>query len=217
MEVIHANKSTILATFAEWKASLEQFPVTSSEALSIIGFARKDHMLRRLTSNAGLKPEYHRAEETIDGKRTVQVTMTTAAFLYLCLVAKTEQGTMVREWFLGEPAPEPSPKKAKVHHDFDEAGYAARAKAFDEFKFGLGELGPLDATDQQLLKDEYIALLRPSSFNSTKASKKTNADEAPPPPPLNVPGWEEGYCDVHKQPFYWHREKRASQWERPNE
>ena len=219
-DIIAEGKSLVLATYAKWGTKNSKFPVTLNEAMSFIGYKKKETVMRRLKET--LKGHFHVRPETVDGRRVNSVTMTTHAFKHLCLMARTDRGTQIRDWFIAavetSNALEGRPTKiAKVSdHAFDPSEHAARVEAYDDFHSRLVELGPLEAEDKMVLKAEIFKMLKPSTMSSIKVTP-SDVDAPPPPPSEDEPKspWEEGFCDVNKRPFYWHKETRESRWEMP--
>jgi len=171
-----------------------------------------------------MKGHFRVKPETVNGKRVNSVTMTTHAFKHICMMARTERGAQVRDWFIAAVetpnALEGRPTKiAKIAGcTFDPSEHAARVEAYDEWNSRLADLGPLDAEDKKVLKSSILTFLNPQTMSSTVGENPPPAIEAPPPPPPEAEQkspWEEGFCDVHKRPFYWHKETRESRWDLP--
>ena len=227
-----SDKPLVLATYTKWAARNSKFPVTLLEAISFIGCKRETVMTRFKASV--FKGHFHVKSEIVNGHHVKRVTMTTHAFKCLCLMARTDRGAQVRDWFIAAVelpnALEERPTKiAKVAgHAFDPSEHAARVEAYDDFHTRLAELGPLDAEDKKVLKAEIFTMLKPSTMSSTVGEtppsaievtpKASDVEEAPPPPPPEDEAkspWQEGFCDVHKRPFYWHKETREARWDLP--
>lgn len=101
------NESSIQALMDSWiKAERdgEKFPVPFDMAWSIAGYSRKDVAKRKLAKmTQGC--DFHRSAEMVDrpqggGAKAEVFRMTCDAFKHFCLMAETDQGRNVRQYFI---------------------------------------------------------------------------------------------------------------------
>ena len=82
-----------------------EFPVEFEIAWKLAGYARKDHAKRRITSKSSYLKEGRdylptSGEWLTSGRSSDSMLLTCDAFKHFCLMAETEQGEQIRQYFI---------------------------------------------------------------------------------------------------------------------
>jgi hypothetical protein len=82
-----------------------EFPVEFDIAWKLAGYARKDHAKRRITSKSSYLKEGRdylptSGEWLVSGRSSDSMLLTCDAFKHFCLMAETEQGEQIRQYFI---------------------------------------------------------------------------------------------------------------------
>jgi len=102
---------TLINEWLEAEQNGPQFPVPFDTAWKIAGYSRKDSAKRKLTGKRSpliknedyfiQKGDFHKSvDSSLSGSSSDSIALTCDAFKHLCLMAETEQGRQIRQYFI---------------------------------------------------------------------------------------------------------------------
>jgi len=95
------NVQALIDEWLKQEQSGVKFPVDFETAWYIAGYARKDHAKRRLTKLLKGQDFSSRKGKTLQGGRSSEIiNLTCDAFKHFCLLAETEEGRQIRQYFV---------------------------------------------------------------------------------------------------------------------
>ena len=95
------NIQALIDKWLEQERSGVKFPVDFETAWHIAGYARKDHAKRRLSKLQNGSDFSSEKGKTLQGGRSSEIiNLTCDAFKHFCLLAETEQGREIRQYFV---------------------------------------------------------------------------------------------------------------------
>jgi hypothetical protein len=97
--IVRQDVATLLDGWIEAERNGVGFPVPLELAASIAGYSRKDVAKRKLKPSMEGKL-FHRKVEKTAGRGSEQISLTTDGLKHLCLLAETEEGENVRQYFI---------------------------------------------------------------------------------------------------------------------
>ncbi|MFM6308184.1 MAG: hypothetical protein ACKPGB_07930, partial [Dolichospermum sp.] len=96
-----ASTQNLIDTWLEQEQNGNQFPVDFDIAWQIAGYARKDHAKRRLSKLVkGEDFSSEKGKTSQSGRFSEIINLTCDAFKHFCLLAETEQGREIRQYFI---------------------------------------------------------------------------------------------------------------------
>jgi phage anti-repressor protein len=103
--IVQQDIASLLDGWIEAERNGVQFPVPFDLAWGIAGYSRKDHAKRRLLNKKSRLVENRdylptSGEWLIDGRSSDSIQLTCDAFKQFCLLAETEEGDNIRQYFI---------------------------------------------------------------------------------------------------------------------